>query len=156
MAKKPQKTEVKDLIKSLVGAEIPGIQAVAKEMADWIKQLEEHTNKLQEYANQIESLTEDEALEAQQKENLDEFIKQLEKTLAKLRKKPELSAETKAEISKASRLIPETIKARTKEVAGIRMQEESMQKAALTDDEAKLKRPLYTTPEGFVVRKTRH
>lgn len=103
MAKKPQKAEVKELIKNLVSSEIPGIQAAAKEMGDWIKQLEDHANKLQEYANKIESLTENEAMAAQNKENLDEFIKQLEKTLAKLRKKPELTEADKAEISKAKK-----------------------------------------------------
>ena len=156
MAKKPQKMEVKELIRSLVNSEIPSIQAVAKEMSDWVKQLEEHTSKLQECANQIESLSKEDAVDAQQKANLDDFIKQLEKTLAKLRKRPELSEETKLEISKASTLIPETLKPKAKEVAGVRVQAEFLPKTTWSDDEAKLKRPLYTTPEGFVVRKTRN
>jgi len=63
MARKPRRDEVERILKNLLESEIPEIQTVARQLADRIKKLEEHSIKLQDYVAKIESLTEDEAEE---------------------------------------------------------------------------------------------
>ncbi len=147
MARRFKKSGVQDIIKSLVDSEIPEIQAVAKQLTDWTKQLEEHSWKLQHYASEIESLAAAEDAEARGDEvSLAELVKDLEKTLSQLRGGPgKVTAlpegkkmKTEIEPVEPEVMVPEE----PKEVERV---ERTMQ---LYDT--------YTTPDGFVVRRVRH
>ncbi|MFA5079368.1 MAG: hypothetical protein WC541_07785 [Dehalococcoidia bacterium] len=83
MAAKPRKSAVQNLIKNLLETEIPDIQTASKELADWIKQLEQHSFKLQHYATEIESWAAEE--EEVDTIELTDLIKDLESTLNDMR-----------------------------------------------------------------------
>jgi hypothetical protein len=76
------------MIKNLVDSEIPGIQAVVKELSEWTRQLEERSWKIQHYASEIEEVTAREESETTEEASLADLVKNLEKTLAQLRQKP--------------------------------------------------------------------
>ncbi len=83
MAAKPRKSAVQNLIKNLLETEIPDIQTASKELADWIKQLEQHSFKLQHYATEIENWAAEE--EEVDTIELTDLIKDLESTLNDMR-----------------------------------------------------------------------
>ena len=83
MAAKPRKSVVQNIIKNLLESEIPEIQNASKELADWIKQLEQHSFKLQHYATEIESWASEE--EEVDTIELTDLIKDLETTLNDMR-----------------------------------------------------------------------
>lgn len=148
MAKKPQKEVVEEIVKNLVDSEISGIQAVAKDMTERIRQLEEHSIRIKKYADDIERLANKAASEKYDKASLDDLINNLEKTLTKLRKKQtDKGRVTPAEI-KSVQLATEAVN---------RSDSRELEKPPkeISESAMKLKQPLYTTPEGFVVRKTR-
>ena len=64
--------------------EIPEIQTASKELGEWIKQLEQHSFKLQHYATEIENWASEE--EEVDSIELTDLIKDLEATLTDLRK----------------------------------------------------------------------
>lgn len=84
MAAKPRKSKVQNIIKNLLEMEIPEIQTASKELAEWIKQLEQHSFKLQHYATEIENWASEEEEEADSIE-LTELVKDLEATLNDMR-----------------------------------------------------------------------
>ena len=148
MAKKPQKDVVEELVKNLVDSEISGIQALAKDMAERIKQLEEHSIRIKEYADEIEKLATEAASDKYDKASLDDLINNLEKTLTKLRKKQTDKVE----------IVPvevNTIDEIPEEVSNTDVVEVDTSTSEISEAAMRLKQPLYTTPEGFVVRKTR-
>ena len=83
MAAKPRKSVVQNIIKNLLESEIPEIQNASKELAEWIKQLEQHSFKLQHYATEIESWASEE--EEVDTIELTDLIKDLEATLNDMR-----------------------------------------------------------------------
>ncbi len=83
MAAKPRKSVVQNIIKNLLEMEIPEIQTASKELAEWIKQLEQHSFKLQHYATEIESWASEE--EEVDSVELTDLIKDLEATLSDMR-----------------------------------------------------------------------
>jgi hypothetical protein len=83
MAAKPRKSAVQNIIKNLLETEIPDIQTASKELADWIKQLEQHSFKLQHYATEIETWASEE--EEVDTIELTDLIKDLESTLNDMR-----------------------------------------------------------------------
>jgi len=140
MAKKPRREEVERILKNLLESEIPEIQTVATQLIDRIRKLEEHSIKMQDYVAKIESLTEDEAEEVIES-RIGEIVDELEKTLAKRRQK--------SSDAPASKIVP----ARKEPVADIVVQ--------VDEEEVEVKRagirpPKYTTPEGMVIKKSRH
>jgi len=141
MAQKPRRNSVQDIIKSLLGSEIPEIQSVAKQLADRIKELEEHSWKLQHYATEIENLASEE-VEAPSETSLAVLLKDLEKTLDELRQRPGGVVTEPEGGGEAEEKI--------EEVVGDLEEEEKEKPPATTGIET------YTTPEGFVVRKIRH
>ena len=146
MAQKPRKSAVRDMIKNLLDSEIPEIQDVAKQLADRIKQLEEHGWKLQHYATQLESLAEEEARPTPEV-SLSELVKDLEKTLDELRQRPGGGV-----------VVGETLEETPEEVPEERAEERAEEKVEGEVSEAppaKIAVETYTTPEGFVVRKLR-
>ena len=151
MARKARKNAVRDIVKNLLDSEIPEIQDVAKELAERIKKLEEHSWKLQHYAIEIDNLSEEEA-ELAPEISLGELIKDLEKTLDELRQKPAgggRKAKVKAVLEEEIEEEPE------EEIKEVERVEEPEQ---ITGDEAPRSVTdieTYTTPEGFVVRKLR-
>jgi len=84
MAAKPRKSVVQNIIKNLLEMEIPEIQTASKELAEWIKQLEQHSFKLQHYATEIENWASEE--EESDSIELTDLIKDLEATLTDMRK----------------------------------------------------------------------
>ena len=148
MAQKARKSSVRDIIRSLLESEIPEIQNVAKQLAERIKQLEEHGWKLEHYATEIESLAEQES-EVSTEVSLGELIKDLEKTLDELRRRPGgavAEAKLEGEVEKEAEAEKEA--------------EEEVGEPEALKRERVLRRPgveleTYTTPEGFVVRKRR-
>lgn len=84
MSPRAKKSAVQNIIKNLLEMEIPEIQSASKELAERIKQLEQHSFKLQHYATEIESWVSEE--EEDDTYELTELIKDLEATLADLRK----------------------------------------------------------------------
>ncbi|MGA2368591.1 MAG: hypothetical protein ABSF74_08485 [Dehalococcoidia bacterium] len=84
MTAKPRKSVVQNIIKNLLEMEIPEIQTASKELAEWIKQLEQHSFKLQHYATEIESWASEE--EEADSIELTDLIKDLEATLTDMRK----------------------------------------------------------------------
>ena len=151
MAKKPQRELVEEIIKNLVESEITGIQSVAKDMAERVKKLEEHSLKIKKYADEIERLASETAIERADKSNLEELVKHLEKTLTKLQKKqaeapvPSESIKIKTEV-----LVPEE-----KKIASIERAMVPRAKEETEDFGDKLRAVQYYTPEGFIVRKVR-
>ncbi len=90
MASKPRKSVVQNIIRNLLEMEIPEIQTAYKELAEWIKQLEQHSFKLQHYATEIENwATEEEETDTVE---LTDLIKDLEATLSDMRKSPPVPA----------------------------------------------------------------
>jgi hypothetical protein len=83
MAAKPRKTVVQNIIKNLLEMEIPEIQTASKELGEWIKQLEQHSFKLQHYATEIETWASEE--EEVDSIELTDLIKDLEATLTDMR-----------------------------------------------------------------------
>lgn len=144
MAKKPKKSGVQEIIKTLVDSEIPEIQAVAKQLSEWTKQLEEHSWKLQHYASEIESLATAEAAEVHDEVSLAELVKDLEKTLSQLRggsgKVAALPEGTRKPVVEEK---PEEPEMRALEPIG-----EASKDGFQGYD-------TYTTPEGFVVKRVR-
>ena len=145
MARKPRRSGVQDIIKNLVDSEIPEIQAVAKQLSEWTKQLEEHSWKLQHYASEIESLAAAEAVEGRDEVSLAELVRDLEKTLSELRGSPgkvaALPAGRKPRVE-SGRREPEVTALEEVKEAGPEAEEVQWVET-------------YTTPEGFIVRKVR-
>ena len=95
MAGKPRKSGVQNIIKNLLESEIPEIQNASKELAEWIKLLEQHSFKLQHYATEIETWAAEE--EEVDSIELTDLIKDLEATLSDMRQGRSLSALSIAE-----------------------------------------------------------
>ena len=83
MAAKPRKSAVQSIIKNLLEGEIPEIQNASKELAEWIKLLEQHSFKLQHYATEIETWAAEE--DEGDSIELTDLIKDLEATLSDMR-----------------------------------------------------------------------
>ena len=83
MAGKPRKSGVQNIIKNLLESEIPEIQNASKELAEWIKLLEQHSFKLQHYATEIETWAAEE--DEGDSIELTDLIKDLEATLSDMR-----------------------------------------------------------------------
>ena len=147
MAKKPKKSGVQEIIKTLVDSEIPEIQAVAKQLSEWTKQLEEHSWKLQHYASEIESLATAEASEAHEEVSLAELVKDLERTLSQLRGGPGKMAAL-PEGSKKPVIEEKLEEAEELKVRAIEPVREASKDGFQVYD-------TYTTPEGFIVRRVR-
>ncbi len=149
MVKKPQTAVVQDIIKNLLEYEIPEIQTMAKKLASQIKKLEEHSLKLQEYVAQIESLATEKASALVQSQ-ISDILKDLDKALGELKqrsKKPTTASQVTAEPTK--RIETEEI------IEGVADEVETTEeKGALP--RPPLRPPAYTTPEGFLIKKTRH
>ena len=109
MAQTPRKSAIQNIIKNLVDSEIPGIQAVVKELSDWTRQLEERSWKIQHYASEIEEVAAEEELEIPEEASLADLVKNLEKTLSQLRQKPEVNDEEQPPVkAKPAKAIVET------------------------------------------------
>ncbi len=90
MAAKPRKSAVQNIIKNLLESEIPEIQNASKELAEWIKLLEQHSFKLQHYATEIGTWAAEE--DEGDSIELTDLIKDLEATLSDMRQGRPLSA----------------------------------------------------------------
>jgi hypothetical protein len=90
MAAKPRKSAVQSIIKNLLEGEIPEIQNASKELAEWIKLLEQHSFKLQHYATEIETWAAEE--DEGDSIELTDLIKDLEATLSDMRQGRPLSS----------------------------------------------------------------
>jgi hypothetical protein len=154
MARKPEKAAVRNIINNLINSEIPEIQTVAKELAEWTKQLEEHSWKLQHYASEIESLAAAEA-EGADEASLTDLVRDLEKTLAILREKPSDKVATESEASEPQL---EDATPEVNEEVAVEETESEIKKPETVDDyspKRETDRETYITPEGFVYKRRR-
>ena len=90
MVKKPRRAIVQNIIKNLLDSEIPEIQSMANKLAEQIKELEEHSLRLQDYVTQIENLATEEA-SAMVESRITEILKDLDKALGELRQRSKKS-----------------------------------------------------------------
>lgn len=153
MAKKQRKDLVEDIIKALLDSEIPEIQAQAKKLAEQIKKLEEHSHRLQEYIAQLESLTSEEA-SAIVESRINELLSNLDNALNELKKRSKKIAPSTPETTARRTITGEPVEIMPTIQSKRKYDEE------YEEEEATLPRPAvgverYTTPEGFVIRKTR-
>lgn len=176
MAKRPQREVVEEIIKNLVQSDIAGIQIVAKDMAERVKKLEEHSIRIKKYADEIERLAADAASEKYDKESLDELVLHLEDTLAKLRKKQIEGGASRQDNNRAKPALsipqepkklaaaPEPRKVVVAEKpAPVVQKPPVVPRTPVAPRTEEIVPPLplnrrvevYTTPEGFLVRKIR-
>ena len=144
MAKKPRRDEVLKIVKELLDSEIPEIQGVAKQLADRIRQLEEHSLKLQKYFSQIEELATEES-NAIVEAKLGDLIKDVDKALGDLRRKPRGAVSP----PEAGAGVEEGVEA---EEAGGEREEAGSESGGPPSGMAL---ETFTTPEGYVVKKSR-
>jgi NADH dehydrogenase/NADH:ubiquinone oxidoreductase subunit G len=149
MAKKPRRDVVQNIIKNLLDLEIPEIQSKTKKLAEQIKELEQHSLKLQDYVTQIENIATEEA-SALVESRITEILKDLDKALIELRQRSKrtlaTSPETRALASKNT-LAEETREQEKTEA------KEPEEESALPREE--LRPTTYVTPEGYLVKKSR-
>ncbi len=129
--KAKKKGEVRDIATALLHSEIPEIQTIINELSESTKQLEEHSQKLQNYALKIQELAEEET-EAPVETELLERLRSLEKNLAELK-------------GKAAGLTPEF---KPREIVKEVVEEVKKEVPPLPG-----RTTIYTTPEGFIVRR---
>ncbi len=147
MVKKQRRAVVQNIIKNLLDSEIPEIQAMAKKLADQIKKLEEHSFKLQDYVSQIENLATEEA-SALVESRISEILKDLDNALGELRQRSKKAPVTSLEVVGAPK----------KAEAGEKVEKEVIEES---EEESIVPRPRvrpesYTTPEGYLIKKSRH
>ncbi len=150
MANKPQRAKVQNIIKSLLDSEIPEIQSMSKKLVDQIKELEEHSWRLQDYVTQIENLATEEA-SALVESRITEILQDLDKTLGELKQRSKKAVIPRTEALPAA---PTPIEAeQSTEVEEEEIAKEPEEESALPRTQTKL--PAYTTPEGYVIKKSR-
>ena len=125
MAETSPKSTVKNIIKNIKESEIPQIQAAARELSQRVKQLEEHSSKLQAYVAEMETLAISEGAAAEA------AVVRVEPKPAMLGLKPKVGRPRNAD---------------KKEI----QQPVAPEKKDATDQFIQ-----YTTPEGFLIRKVR-
>jgi hypothetical protein len=151
MPNKPPRAKVQNIIKSLLDSEIPEIQSVAKRLADQIKELEEHSWRLQDYVTQIENLATEEA-SALVESRITDILQDLDKALGELKKRSKKAVVPRTEAMPAA---PAPLEAEQM----IEGEEEVVELKETEEDSAlprtQTKPPAYTTPEGYVIKKSR-
>jgi chromosome segregation ATPase len=151
MAKKPQRAVVEEIVKNLMDSEISGIQAVAKDMAERVKLIEEHSLRIKQYTDEIEKL----AIDTASKDNADlqTQVRDLERTVNRLKKrKTEIEEPVEQVRTKSGIVIPEM---RRKAEAKVERPKFRPEVEPEPEEPAKSQFPFYTTPEGFILRKIR-
>jgi len=165
MAKEPAKKQIQNLIENLVKSEIPELQSVARELADWTRKLEKHGWQLQQYALQLEELVDKQIGQGKSEVNLAELVKDLESTLIELRKRPGELASAEEPVKEES-MPMEMAKPAASAITEMETAEPSEEKEEIQSYGQKSPTPrmtkitgtesgLYRTPEGFLVRKRR-
>jgi septal ring factor EnvC (AmiA/AmiB activator) len=149
MVKKQRRAVVQNIIKNLLDSEIPEIQAMAKKLADQIKKLEEHSFKLQDYVTQIENLATEEA-SAMVESRISEILKDLDTALGELKQRSKKAAIAGSEISAPPK------KAEAVEKGEREEKEVEEQEAESIVPRPGLKPEAYSTPEGYIIKKSRH
>ena len=150
MAKKPRRTVVHSIIKNLLDSEIPEIQSMANNLAEQIKELEEQSTRLQKYVAQIESLATEED-NAMTESQIADILQNLDNALDDLRKRPKKALPGKPEaLALASPATKRAIIAKEpeEEPEGIEGLEETTPKQGMQLE-------TYTTPEGYLIKKSR-
>jgi len=142
----PGKGKVKDIAATLLNSEIPEIRTIINELNECTKQLEAHSQKLQNYAVKIQELSGEEVGEPVET-NLVERLKGLEKALTEaFGKAAKAPAKPRVEAVKVAR---EEVRERARE-------EVEVEKAVAPAPGLFPRIETYITPEGFVVRRRRY
>ena len=151
MAKKPQRAVVEEIVKNLMDSEISGIQAVAKDMAERVKLIEEHSLRIRQYTDEIEKLSMDTA--SKDNAELESQVRDLEKTVNRLKKRKADVEESVEQVrTKSGIVIPEIRRKAETKVERPKFRPEIEPEP---EEPAKSQFPVYMTPEGFVLRKIR-
>lgn len=146
MLEKQRRAVVQNIIKNLLELEIPEIQTMASRLAEQIKKLEEHSFKLQEYVTQIERLATEEA-SALAESRISEILKELDNALSELKQRSKKAAAISSGDSTPSEITE------TGQTAEQRIEELEVEHIV---SHRRMKPEAYTTPEGYLIRKSRH
>jgi division protein CdvB (Snf7/Vps24/ESCRT-III family) len=147
MEKRPHRARVHKIIKSLLDSEIPEIQSTANKLAEQIKDLEEHSSRLQAYVTQIESLATDEA-NVMVESRITDILKDLDKALVELKQRSRKTLVTK----------PETVALPPRRAVIEETSEEEVEEVEEAEEIAPgqgMRLETYTTPEGYLIKKSR-
>jgi ABC-type transporter Mla subunit MlaD len=150
MAKKPRTAVVHNIIKNLLDSEIPEIQSMANNLAEQIKELEEQSSRLQKYVTQIENLATEEA-NALTGSEIAEILNNLDSALGELRKRTNKGLPAKPEaLALASPSTKRAVIAKKPEEEA-----EEIEEPEETTPGQGMRLETYTTPEGYLIKKSR-
>jgi DNA gyrase/topoisomerase IV subunit A len=148
MEKRPRKAIVHKVIKNLLDSEIPEIQSTANKLAEQIKDLEEHSSRLQAYVTQIENLALDEA-NVMVEGRITEILKDLDRALIELKQRSRKTLPARPE---AVALPPR--RAVIEEAPEEEVEEEVEEPEEIAPGQG-MRLETYTTPEGYLIKKSR-
>jgi len=156
MEKKPRRARVDKIIKNLLDSEIPEIQSTANKLAEQIKDLEEHSSRLQDYVTQIESLATDEA-NVMLESRITDILKDLDRALVELKQRSRKTLATKPEAvalppRKAVALPPR--RTVIEEAPEEEVEEEVEEPEEIAPGQG-MRLETYKTPEGYLIKKSR-
>ena len=149
MARKPRRAVVHNIIRNLLDSEIPEIQSMANNLAEQIKELEEQSSRLQKYVTQIENLTTEEA-NALAESEIAEILNNLDSALGEFRKRSNKGLPAKPE-ALASPSTRRDVIARGPEKEAV----EEIEELGETTPGQGMRLETYSTPEGYVIKKSR-
>ena len=153
MAKKPRRAAVQNIIRNLLNSEIPEIQSMANNLAEQIKELEEQSSRLQKYVTQIEGLATEEA-NALAEGQLAEILKDLDNVLGELRTRSRKALPARPEaVAPAPAPIRRAIVERKPEEE--EEEAEEIEELEETTPGQGMRLETYTTPEGYLIKKSR-
>ena len=156
MAKKPRRAVVQKILKNLLDSEIPEIQSTANRLAEQIKDLEEHSARLQEHIAQIESLATEEA-GALVESRITELLKDLDGALGELKKRSKkvLPARAEAAASPPARRAVIVERPEPEVEVEVEVEEEEVEEPEEITPGQGMRLETYTTPEGYLIKKSR-
>ncbi len=151
MAKKPRRAAVQNIIRNLLNSEIPEIQSMANNLAEQIKELEEQSSRLQKHVTQIEGLATEEA-NALAEGQLAEILTNLDNVLGELRTRTK-----KALPARPEAVAPAPIRRAIVEQKPEEEEEEAeeIEELGETTPGQGMRLETYTTPEGYLIKKSR-
>ena len=150
MAKKPRRAVVQKILKNLLDSEIPEIQSTANRLAEQIKDLEEHSSRLQEQIAQIENLATEEA-GALVESRITELLTDLDGALGELKKRSKKVLPAREEAAAS----PPTRRAVIVEKPEPEEEVEEVEEAEEITPGQGMRLETYTTPEGYLIKKSR-
>ena len=154
MAKKPRRAVVQKILKNLLDSEIPEIQSMANRLAEQIKDLEEHSSRLQKYIAEIESLATEEA-GALAESRISELLNDLDGALGELRKRARKAPPARAEATSSRPAKRAVIVEKPEPEQEVEEVVEEVEESEEITPGQGMRLETYTTPEGYLIKKSR-